>query len=82
MSNKYKLKKLEIMMANKDLNNYKVGSVLSYSIEVERGDSLFAPAPIFRNGTVVSMTQSFPVDRIGVDVTLVMDNGDVRIIKK
>jgi len=28
------------------------------------------------------MTQSFPVDRIGVDVTLVMDNGDVRIIKK
>ena len=69
------------MMTNKDLNNYKVGSIVRYNI-VERGDSFFEPRPILRKGTVVSMTQSFPVDRIGVDVTLVMDNGDVRIIKR
>ena len=70
------------MMANKDLNNYKVGSILSYNVETERGDSFFAPTPILRRGTVVSMTQSFPSDRIGVDITLVMDNGDIRIIKR
>ena len=69
-------------MTNKDLNNYKVGSVLNYNLEIERGDSFFAPRPILRSGTVVSMTQSFPVNRIGVDITLVMDNGDIRIIKK
>ena len=70
------------MMDNKDLNNYKVGSILSYNVESEKGDSFFAPTPTFRMGTVVSMTQSFPSDRIGVNITLVMDNGDIRIIKR
>ncbi len=69
-------------MANKDLNNYKVGSILNYNVEAERGDSFFAPTSILRMGTVVSMTQSFPSDRIGVNITLVMDNGDIRIIKR
>jgi hypothetical protein len=49
------------MMDNKDLNNYKVGSILSYNVESEKGDSFFAPTPTFRMGTVVSMTQSFPL---------------------
>jgi hypothetical protein len=70
------------MMTNKDLNNYKVGAALNYNLEVERGDSFFAPRPILRSGTIVSMTQSFPEDRIGVDITLVMDNGDIKIIKR
>jgi hypothetical protein len=66
---------------NKDLNNYKVGSIVSYNI-VERGDSFFAPTPIFRTSIVTSISESFAKDRIGVDVTLVMENGDVEIIRK
>ena len=67
---------------NKDFNDYKVGSIVSYNIAVERGDSFFAPTPILRTSTVVSMSESFPKDRIGVDVTLVMENGDINIIKR
>lgn len=66
---------------DKDLNNYKVGSIVSYNT-VERGDSFFAPRPIYTTSTVVSMSESFAKDRIGVDVTLVMENGDINIIKR
>jgi len=66
---------------NKDFNDYKVGSIVSYNI-AERGDSFFEPRPIYTTSKVISMTEYFPKDRMGVNISLVMENGDINIIKR